>query len=74
MMAQGGHGIHGFPPRGTHPEMLAPTNPLVMWAFTNLADDGGGCSGGIWCCGRIRPIPSRRNSGASTGTPGARTS
>ena len=38
MMAQGGHGIHGFPPRGTHPEMLAPSNPLVMWAFTNLAD------------------------------------
>jgi hypothetical protein len=38
MMAQGGVGIHGFPPRGTHPEMLAPTNPLVMWAFTNLAD------------------------------------
>jgi hypothetical protein len=38
MMARGGHGIHGFPPRGTHPEMLTPTNPLVMWAFTNLAD------------------------------------
>ena len=38
MMAQGGHGIHGFPPRGTHPEMLAPANPLVMWAFTNLSD------------------------------------
>lgn len=38
MMAQGGAGIHGFPPRGTHPEMLAPTNPLVMWAFTNLGD------------------------------------
>ncbi|MBZ5626323.1 MAG: hypothetical protein LAQ69_47710 [Acidobacteriia bacterium] len=38
MMAQGGVGIHGFPPRGTHPEMLAPSNPLVMWAFTNLSD------------------------------------
>jgi hypothetical protein len=38
MMAPGGHGIHGFPPRGAHPEMLAPTNPLVMWAFTNLSD------------------------------------
>jgi hypothetical protein len=38
MMAQGGAGIHGFPPRGTHPEVLAPTNPLVMWAFTNLSD------------------------------------
>lgn len=38
MMAPGGYGVHGFPPRGTHPEMLAPTHPLVMWAFTNLAD------------------------------------
>jgi hypothetical protein len=38
MMAQGGWGIHGFPPRGTHPEALAPTNPLVMWAFTHLND------------------------------------
>jgi hypothetical protein len=38
MMAQGGVGIHGFPPRGTHPEMLLPANPLVMWAFTNLSD------------------------------------
>lgn len=38
MMAQGGTGVHGFPPRGTHPEVLAPTNPLVMWAFTDLGD------------------------------------
>ena len=38
MMAQGGTGITGFPPRGTHPEMLAPTNPLVMWAFSDLSD------------------------------------
>ena len=38
MMAQGGVGIHGFPARGTHPEMLVPTNPLVMWAFTDLTD------------------------------------
>src|SRR5690349_9454149 len=38
MMAQGGVGIHGFPPRGTHPEVLAPTNPLIMWAFTDLSD------------------------------------
>ena len=38
MFAQRGTGIHGFPPRGTHPEMLAPTNPLVMWAFTHLDD------------------------------------
>jgi hypothetical protein len=38
MMAQGGVGVHGFPPRGTHPEVLAPTNPLVMWAFSDLTD------------------------------------
>jgi hypothetical protein len=38
MMAPGGSGIHPFPPRGTHPEVLAPTNPLVMWAFTHLDD------------------------------------
>jgi hypothetical protein len=38
MMAQSGVGITGFPPRGKHPEMLAPTNPLVMWAFTDLTD------------------------------------
>jgi hypothetical protein len=38
MLAQSGIGIHGFPPRGTHPETLAPTNPLVMWAFTDLGD------------------------------------
>src|SRR5204863_9987816 len=39
MMAQGGVGIHGFPPRGTHPEVLAPTNPLTMWAFSDLTDN-----------------------------------
>jgi hypothetical protein len=38
MMAQGGVGIHGFPPRGKHPEVLTPTNPLVMWAFSDLTD------------------------------------
>lgn len=38
MMAQGGVGIHAFPPRGRHPEALAPTNPLVMFAYTNLSD------------------------------------
>lgn len=39
MMTPGGAGMHGFPPRGTHPEMLAPSNPLVMWPFTNLSDE-----------------------------------
>ena len=38
MMAPGGFGITKFPPRGTHPEVLPPTNPLVMWAFTDLSD------------------------------------
>jgi hypothetical protein len=38
MLTPGGHGVHGFPPRGTHPEMLLPTNPLVMWAFSDLSD------------------------------------
>jgi hypothetical protein len=38
MMAPGGVAISGFPPRGTHPQNLEPTNPLVMWAYTNLAD------------------------------------
>lgn len=38
MMAQGGTAITGFPPRGKHPEVLLPTNPLVMWAYTDLSD------------------------------------
>lgn len=38
MMAPGGVGITRFPPRGTHPEDLPPTNPLIMWAFTDLSD------------------------------------
>ncbi len=38
MMAPGGHGVSGFPPRGTHPEVLQPTNPLIMWAFSDLSD------------------------------------
>ena len=38
MMAQSGASVTGFPPRGTHPEMLEPTNPLILWAFTDLRD------------------------------------
>jgi hypothetical protein len=38
MMAPGGVGITKFPRRGTHPQELAPTNPLIMWAFTDLSD------------------------------------
>jgi hypothetical protein len=38
MMAPGGIAVSGFPPRGRHPINLEATNPLVMWAYTNLAD------------------------------------
>jgi hypothetical protein len=38
MMAQGGIAVTGFPPRGKHPINLEATNPLVMWAYTDLAD------------------------------------
>jgi hypothetical protein len=38
VMAPGGLGITGFPPRGTHAENVEPTNPWVMWAYTNFAD------------------------------------
>jgi hypothetical protein len=38
MMAPGGVAVAGFPPRGHHPQNLEATNPLVMWAYTNLAD------------------------------------
>lgn len=38
MMAQGGLAVSGFPPRGKHPIDLEATNPLVMWAYTDLSD------------------------------------
>ncbi|MDX2153793.1 MAG: hypothetical protein SFV54_23830 [Bryobacteraceae bacterium] len=38
MMAPGGVGVTGLPPRGTHPKDLAPANPLVMWPYTDLSD------------------------------------
>ena len=38
MMAPGGTGVVAFPPRGKHPDILLPTNPLVMWAFTDFSD------------------------------------
>ena len=38
MMAQGGIAISEFPPRGKHPINLEATNPLVMWAYTDLSD------------------------------------
>ena len=38
MMAPGGTEAVAFPPRGTHPKDLAPTNPLVMSAYTDFSD------------------------------------
>ena len=38
MMAPGGIAVSGFPPRGRHPINLEATNPLVMWAYTDLSD------------------------------------
>jgi hypothetical protein len=38
MMTPGGMGITGHPPRAAHSEVLQPTHPLVMWAFTDLSD------------------------------------
>lgn len=37
-MAQGGVAIATFPPRGGHNHQLLPTNPLVMWAYTDFSD------------------------------------
>ena len=37
MMAPGGLEVVSFPPRGHHPANLEATNPLTMWAYTNLA-------------------------------------
>jgi hypothetical protein len=38
VMAPGGVGVTGFPPRGRHEDILDPTNPLVMWAYTDFSD------------------------------------
>ena len=38
MMAPGGVAVAAFPPPGKHPDMLLPTHPLVMWAFTDFSD------------------------------------
>jgi hypothetical protein len=74
MMAQGGHGVTGFPPRGTHPEQLAPTNPLVMWAFTNLSDPRWTFTKKYMCSGKTRKTQvSRRNWARLTAIRGART-
>lgn len=38
VMSAGGVAIAAFPPRAAHPDKLDPTNPLVMWAYTDLSD------------------------------------
>jgi len=38
MMAPGGTAVTAFPPRGQHPQALQPTNPLVMWGYTDFSD------------------------------------
>jgi hypothetical protein len=38
VMRPGGVGIAGFPPRFRHDERLLPTNPLVMWGYTDFSD------------------------------------
>lgn len=38
MMAPGGAAIAAFPPRAPYPENLLPTNPLVLWAYTDFTD------------------------------------
>jgi hypothetical protein len=38
VMAPGGVAIAPFPRRATHDEVLLPTNPLTMWAYTDFSD------------------------------------
>ena len=38
IMNPGGWAIAPFPPRGVHPIDLAPSNPLVLWPYTDLSD------------------------------------
>jgi len=38
VMAPGGTAILGLPPRGSHPKDLLPSQSLVLWLYTDLAD------------------------------------
>ena len=38
VMASGGTSIFPLPPRGGHPEKLAPANTLTLWKFTDMSD------------------------------------
>ena len=74
VLAPGGVGITGLPPRGTHPEMLAPTNPLVIWAIHRSQRASVGSSrGSTFCCVRTRRRALRRRSDRLTARRLART-
>ncbi len=38
VMTTGGVGILPLPPRGSHSEVLLPTNSLTLWAYTDMSD------------------------------------
>jgi hypothetical protein len=38
VMAPGGTAVIPLPPRGPHPENLAPNSRLVLWAYTDMTD------------------------------------
>ena len=38
VLAPGGRAIIPMPPRGPHPQVLEPTHPLVLWAYTDFRD------------------------------------
>ncbi len=38
VMAQGGRAIIPLPPRGSHEEILLPTNSTTLWAYTDMTD------------------------------------
>jgi hypothetical protein len=38
VMAPGGVAFAPLPPRGTHPEQLAPSNTLTLWPYTDMSD------------------------------------
>lgn len=38
VMAPGGVAVAGLPARAEYPENLQPTNPIVLWAYTDLSD------------------------------------
>ena len=38
VLAPGGRAIIPMPPRGQHPQVLEPTHPLVLWAYTDFRD------------------------------------